>query len=178
MNHQILESLLMDQAFGELSPECDQLLTAYLEEHPEYKTLAESISNTAAIGQEAVARETPQILPSFSLERMQVAQKKETRKYYGRWWVSTAACLVFGILIGVLSTSGNERFNDTDLIIGLETLSAGTKAESPGLESVQAFWSAQSYIKQFQENRTKRNESNSSSIFQQNVEKFKKRGAL
>lgn len=178
MNHQILESLLMDQTFGELSPECEQLLTAYLEEHPEYKTLTESISNAAAIGQQAVIRETQQRLPSFSLERMQIAQKKETRKHCGRWWVSAAACLVFGILIGVLSTSGNERLSETDLIVGLEMLSVKTKAESPGLESAQAFWSTQSYIRQFQENRTKRNENKSGSIFQQNVEKFKKRGAL
>lgn len=54
MNSESLEALVLDRSFGELSPEAEELLAAYLELHPEAMREAEKIEASLSITKAAV----------------------------------------------------------------------------------------------------------------------------
>lgn len=178
MNRDILESLLMDQAFGELSADCQQLLTAYLEEHPEYDSLAKSIQETAVIGHKVAAVSKQVSLPVFSDDRFKVSQRHYKLKLQSRWWFSIAACLMIGFSMGVFLPFGDRQDESTNLIEDLTSISAQAKVHSAGLESARAFWSARTYIKEIQKNRTEWTDNKSDSAMQKRIREFKKGDVL
>jgi len=54
MNSESLEALVLDRSFGELSPEAEELLAAYLELHPEAMREVEKIEASLSITKAAV----------------------------------------------------------------------------------------------------------------------------
>ena len=58
MNSESLEALVLDRSFGELSPEAEELLAAYLELHPEAMREVEKIEASLSITKAAVTDQT------------------------------------------------------------------------------------------------------------------------
>ena len=178
MNRDTLESLLMDHAFGELSEDCQQLLKAYLQDHPEYDSLAKSIRQTAEIGHKAVALREQPSLPEFSADRLKVSQKHYKLTLQSRWWFSLAACLIIGFSIGSFLHFARQPVETNDFMKELTSISAQSKVQSAGLESARAFWSAKTYIKEFQKNRSELKDNDPDSNIQKRIREFKNGGIL
>ena len=100
MNRDLLEQLLTDQAMNELPPESIALLDAYLVDHPEMQSLADSIRETVAIGERAVHAELPTHLPPLSKEKL-LSSSRPVRWSTMSRWVSVAASLIIGFGIGI-----------------------------------------------------------------------------
>ncbi len=86
----------MDHA---LSPDTEQLLQAYLSDHPEFQHLSEAIHETAILGQKAVAAEMPAAVSSLSRERL-FQQPQHVGWPSVRRWKTIAACILLGMGIG------------------------------------------------------------------------------
>ncbi len=99
MNQHIMESLLLDQALQDLSPETEELLQAYLTDHPEFRSLSDSIHETAALGKKAVAADPPTDLPAFPRERL-IQEQRHVSWQSVRMWRTIAACILLGMGIG------------------------------------------------------------------------------
>ena len=72
MNTQALQSLVIDQHFGELSPETADLLRCYLQEQPELNAQVEETLSTLRLTAQAVMstpQRVPQMLPAVAPRR-------------------------------------------------------------------------------------------------------------
>ncbi len=173
MNRELLEKLLMDQALNELSAESTALLDAYLADHPELQSLADSIQETVAIGQKAVRTELP-TLPAFPKERLLSPSRPAAPKMVGRW-MSIAASLLIGIGIGTSSLLWQPKLSQEHTGGGLVVQA---QPASDGYETARAFWSPKTYLQRYQESRKERSLRNENTELKNQVQKFKKRGLL
>jgi len=144
MDKHIMESLLMDQALDALSPETEQLLQAYLSDHPEFQPLSEAICEIAMLGQKAVAAEMPTEMPRFPRERL--SQKPRQAGWPSvRRWKTIAACILLGMGIGF----SLRQLVRIDSRPGSTVVATQAQAETTRLpESVKvtrAFWSVKTY---------------------------------
>jgi len=173
MNRNLLERLLMDQALNELPDETTALLDAYLADHPELQSLADSIQETVTIGKRAVQADLPP-LPAFPKERLLSrsgpAGWKTTRR-----WMSIAASLLIGIGIGTSSLLWQTRLPQ-----GRISSEPYVQAQpvSDGYKSARAFWSSKAYMQRYEKSRKEWNRKNENSKIQMQIQKFKKRGLL
>lgn len=171
MNRDLLERLLIDQALNECSLETTALLDAYLADHPELASLADSIQETVAIGKRAVYTELPKNLPAFPKERMLCRSRLVGWNTASRW-ISVAASLAIGIGIGMSGVLWKDEPPQK------HPSSAQTQPVSGGFESARAFWSSKTYIERYQKNRADRIQRNENIELQKQIQKFKKRGLL
>ena len=149
MNQESLESLLMDRAFGALPPETEQLLEAYLSEHPEHRDLARHIQQTADLARDAIAVEAPLELPPLAIKRS--ARPQNARPYDTGRWISIAAGLIIGVGIGLLSNLAYRKPDIQESPIAVAQRSNPMKTRCNGLDAAQAFWSTQTYSKQYEQ---------------------------
>ncbi len=175
MNRDLLEQLLMDQALNELSPESTALLDAYLGDHPEMHSLADSIRETVAIGERAVHAELPTRLPPLPKEKL-FSHKRTARWSMTARWGSVAASLIIGFGLGISATLLQNKPSQTDS----DTIAYHVQSQpvSGGLETARAFWSSQTYMDRYQKNRKDRTQRNENTELQKQIQQFKKRGLL
>lgn len=150
MNEQWLESLLKDQALHGLSLEVEQLLNAYMAEHPECQSLADSIHQTAELGQRAAAAELPTELPAFPRERI-TGQRTQIRWPSQVGWRAMAACLVIGLGIGF--SLKYTRSTVTRTIRPAEVLRVEGRPLAEGESVTRAFWSVETYQSRYKQYR-------------------------
>jgi len=171
MDKNKIESLLTEQALNGLSPDVEDLLEAYLSDHPEFQATAQSIRRTAELGRKAVSAPLPSDLPPFPKERMLRAVQRSYWKSVGRWGLSTAASILIGIGIGTFFIQKQPMPEPAQLY-------AQPSTNTSGLDSARAFWSTQTYIQQYQESRTKRIESKPNTTLQKQIRNLKNGGIL
>lgn len=144
MDQHIMESLLLDQALDALSPDVEQLLQAYVTDHPEFNSLSESIHQTASLGQKAVRARLPEELPAFPRARL-VHEPGHVSVQSMRTWRTIAACILIGMGIG-FSLRHSLRLDSQP---GLDTVTAQghveTRPLSAGREVTRTFWSTKAY---------------------------------
>lgn len=143
MNEHVMESLLLDQALNALSPETEQLLQAYLSDHPEFQSLSDSIHQTAALGQKAVAAELPAAIPPFPRERW--AHQPRHVSWLSRYaWKAMAACVLMGMGIGFsLTQLQHLDRQSSDAAPGLAHVTP--ESVSGGRQAAHTLWSMETY---------------------------------
>jgi anti-sigma factor RsiW len=100
METETLERLLMDRALGELSPDAETLLAAYLE-HDAVAAARGREFELAAIRTRQVLRQAqPTTLPPFPAARMQALNRGPRRLVLLRNVAGIAAALVLGVALG------------------------------------------------------------------------------
>jgi anti-sigma factor RsiW len=102
MKPEMLETLLLDRALGELPPEVAALLDAHLAQTPDAAIRAAEFADTLQLARTAVAapRETPRALDLERLRRAHRAQHSATRRSE---ILRLAACLALGLGLGWLA---------------------------------------------------------------------------
>jgi anti-sigma factor RsiW len=179
MKRQTLESLLMDQSLEQLSPDVEELLEAYIAEHPQYLQTAESIRKSAALAKQALSSEAAKELPPFPKERIIHAKASGRWKLFCKWGLSAAACLLIGTLIGISLTQQQNMNMQQQLTNGsILADNMQTVPDVRGLETARAFWSAERYENLFMKNRAAPAEKRNQTDIYKAMEKFRKRGLL
>ncbi len=179
MKRETLESLLMDQSLEQLSSEVEELLEAYITEHPQYQQTVESIRQSAALARQAVTSEATGKLPPFPKELIMHLEKTDRWKLFCRWGLSAAACLLIGTLIGIALTQRQDIGRQQQLTVG-GVLAAKMQSvpDTRGLESARAFWSAEKYVNLFIKNRIAPVEKRNQTDIDRVISEFRKRGLL
>ena len=103
MKPELLETLLLDRALGELSPEVTALLDAHLAQHPDAARRAAELADTLQLAR--AVSDTPAEAPHRPLDverlrRTYRAQQSATRRYEA---LRLAACLALGLGLGWLA---------------------------------------------------------------------------
>jgi anti-sigma factor RsiW len=175
MNRDLLEQLLMDQVLNELSPESAALLDAYMADHPEMQSLADSIREAVAIGEKALHAELPTSLPPLPKEKLLSRSRLIPWSVTSRW-MSVAASLIIGFGIGISAKLLQNEPSQT--YPGAMASYVQSQSVSDGLETAQAFWSSKTYIDRYEKNSKGRIQRNENTQLQKQIPKFKKRGLL
>jgi anti-sigma factor RsiW len=173
MNREFLEQLLMDQALKELPAETAALLAAYLAEHPELQSAAQTIRRTVEVGKMAVAVELPERLPALAIERTLAVSQPASRMPVGRW-MSMAAVLMIGIGLGISAMVWRMEPSQKQSV---QFAHAPMQPETGGLETAQAFWSSKTYRQRYEKSQ-KQHPGNKNTELQKQIEKLKMRGLL
>lgn len=179
MKREIIESLLMDQSLEELAPDVEELLEAYIAEHPQFQKMAESIQQSAELAKQAISCEVAGELPPFPKERVRCLEKSGRWKLFCGWGFSVAACLLIGAFIGITLTQWQDAGRQQQLT-GEGVLAANLHfvPDTRGLESARAFWSAEKYINRVMNNRTAPVENRNQTDINRAMEKYRKRGLI
>ena len=100
MKTETLETLLLDHALGELSPEVAELLETHLAHHPEAAQQADGLAATVQRARQAMAitQEAPR--RSLAVERLQQTQMTHRRWAFMWELARLAACVAFGLTLG------------------------------------------------------------------------------
>jgi hypothetical protein len=179
MKPETIESLLMDQSLEQLSPDVEELLDAYIAEHPQYQQTALSFRQSAALAKQAVSYETTNELPPFPKERIIHVEATGRWKLFYKWGLSAAACLLIGALVGVSLTQRQEMSKQKILTNGsMLAAKMQTVPDTRGLESARAFWSAEKYVNIFMKNRIAPAQKKNQTDIDKAIEKFRKRGLI
>lgn len=99
MNDETLDALLIDRALGELAPEVDALLAAYLAHEPDHAARAQRLAGTielarVAAAADATAPRRPTKLPKWRAPRAAVGAFRRVEL------IRLAACLALGVAAG------------------------------------------------------------------------------
>ena len=70
MNSETLERLMLDRALGALPADCEALLTAYLESHPDAAAACREIEQTVGLARRSLAKEPIESLPAFPADKL------------------------------------------------------------------------------------------------------------
>ncbi len=107
MKREQIERLAMDRAAGELNPDAEALLQAYLDEHPQAKPWAEDMSTIYVETESAIAAKSEVAVPAMGV----ISTNEHGDRNVSRWSVlGRAAVVIFAVLIGV----GIGRFSQTE----------------------------------------------------------------
>jgi anti-sigma factor RsiW len=100
MKTENLETLLLDHALGELSPEVAELLETHLARNPEAARQADGLASTVQRARQALAvtQEAPR--RSLSIERLRQAQLTHHRRAFIGELARLAACVALGLTLG------------------------------------------------------------------------------
>ena len=148
MNQQIIETLVMDQALNALSSDTEQLLKAYLSEHPEFQDMADSIQQTATLGQRAVTVERPNKIPPFPRKRL-VRQFRHTSWIATQGWKTIAASILIGIGIGFVFRQPSHIDHQPKQLASVVQGSSETVPLSNGLDTARSLWSSKTYLDRY-----------------------------
>lgn len=104
MHSETLERLLMDRALGELSPDVQALLAAYLEHDPAAAERAHEFDDAAAAARDVLRHELPTSLTPLSTARLHALDQARRRLVWVRNVAGIAASLIIGIGVGAWLT--------------------------------------------------------------------------
>lgn len=101
MKRETLQSLLIDRSLGELDPETDELLEAYLAHDGAAAEEARRMICAVDVARRAVARPEPEFLPQARwLEDDPKSVSFEGRRRFFEQLLPLAACVVLGVGLG------------------------------------------------------------------------------
>lgn len=100
MNAETLERLLMDRALGELSPDVESLLAAYLEHDAQAAARADEFLAAAAAARQVLTKVAPAALPPYPALRLESVGRAHRRLVLVRNVAGVAAALVLGVGLG------------------------------------------------------------------------------
>ncbi|HOB76342.1 MAG TPA: hypothetical protein PKG54_17665 [Phycisphaerae bacterium] len=158
MDSTTLERLLMDRALGQLSPDTEALLAAWLAEHPAARTLGEEIELTVAAARNTLTAGPAIPVPSFPAA--------EIVRRAGRSWsmwrmagkaASLAACVLLGI--GLHALWNSEASPHAPHIEPLQLVENSAPAPLPPVAAPSpesGFWSANRLREQVRQRRPER----------------------
>ena len=139
MKPELLETLLLDRALGELAPEVAALLDAHLAQHPDAAHRATELAATLSLAHTATA--TPAAAPHRPLDVTRLrhtyrAQHSATRPFE---LLRLAACLALGLGLGWLARTPPPYVEIAAALPHHAPLAA--PAPTPAAESPTGFWS-------------------------------------
>jgi hypothetical protein len=100
MKPEILDSLVMDRALGELPPEVIELLEAHLGQNPALAQRAGELAGALQSVRHAIMVVPGSILPPLDTQRMCRAAPPSGARGWLREWTRLAACLAAGAALG------------------------------------------------------------------------------
>jgi len=138
MKPETLESLLIDQALGGLSPDVDELLTAHLVLAPAAARQAGRLAATVQQAREAVA--APLAVPQrpLAVGRLQSALKAQRWRVLAGEGMRLAACLALGLALGWMGHSVRRGAPVAAAPLPVRPATAGTEPSAP---PAAGFWS-------------------------------------
>ncbi len=147
MNAETLQSLLADRALQELAPETQELLEAYLEEHPEIAARAESLAATTRLARAALGTQTapPSPMPVSGLPWKR--RSLGTSAFWRKEGLRLAACVAFGALAGwEMRTLGPATpvVGSSPAVAALKT---GALEPRPAARGASGFWSTANFTR-------------------------------
>jgi hypothetical protein len=136
MNAETLERLIIDRNSGELTPEVEELLEAYLDGKPELAPEAEQMVETLRLAKLALAETRAPVLPlpEFKGEFPAFAPRTKQHQFVHRWIYGMAACFVGGVLLGLLVMPGRNSDQHPTAAIASQVVAPTTSTNS-------GFWS-------------------------------------
>jgi hypothetical protein len=99
MKPEILEALLVDREFGELSPDVVALLDAFLAQNPSAATPAVAVAETVRLTRDSVVR-PPEMPCSFAPARFRDGERMVRRVRLRGELLRLAACVALGLGLG------------------------------------------------------------------------------
>ncbi|MBN1489553.1 MAG: hypothetical protein JXA69_06505 [Phycisphaerae bacterium] len=96
MDSETLEKLMIDRALGAMPPDCEILLAAYLETHPDAAAECGSIEQAVELARQALTDGSAATLPAFPAERLREAQRTDWLWRMTRAAAGIAASVVLG----------------------------------------------------------------------------------
>ncbi len=96
MDRETLERLKLDRALGVLPPDCEALLTAYIQGRPADVSDLHALERTVTLARRALRDEAPARLPGFPGERLRRAARSEWRRRTARNLTGIAASALIG----------------------------------------------------------------------------------
>ena len=127
MNSMSLQALIVDQHFGELSPEVAELLENHLAQDAGARAEAERIRQTLAVTEKTVLRH-PELVgfsPSDPIEK----PASQQRQGHALSWLAKAAAIT--LLATLASTAGYFLGKNHDRAAGTQTLAASDVSQRP-----------------------------------------------
>lgn len=102
MNQETLERLIIDRAFGELPPDVETLLDAYLANDPAQAACTREISQTLSYAQEAMKPRQPVALPPLKVTPLRTPQKVTRISFRLLQPARMAAAFALGLGLGLV----------------------------------------------------------------------------
>ena len=99
MNPETLERLMLDRALGSLPPDCDALLTSYLETRPEAAETCRRMELTVDLARSALADARAARLPAFPAERLLRTQRSQRIWRLTMGVTGVAASILIGLVV-------------------------------------------------------------------------------
>lgn len=100
MKDTTLETLLLDRALGELSPEVAELLDEYLTQNPDAARQAGAVCATAQLAREAVALPRAASVPPLANARWRQAARVQRWRRWRNEALRLAAAVALGLAVG------------------------------------------------------------------------------
>lgn len=127
MNSMSLHALIVDQHFGELSPEVAELLENHLGQNAEARAEADRIKQTLAVTESVVLRH-PELVGAVPVDPVE-RQGLPRRRGFGASWLAKAASIA--LLAGLASTAGFFLGRNQDPAPATTTLATTDAVERP-----------------------------------------------
>jgi anti-sigma factor RsiW len=128
MKNEVLERLLVDRAVGELPPDVEELLGAYLLQHPAARKEAAQIRETLRLARLALAGQAAAPLPALN-----------TSWHVPNWAWRMAACFVCGLSLGIFAMRGRNEPPRVTAAVPSRPVVAKTTADETGIWSARRF---------------------------------------
>ena len=142
MKTDTLETLMLDQAMGELRPEVVELLEAYLTHAPEAAREAAGLVATIRLARQATALAPASLRRPLAVARLQKAQTALRRRTIAWDLARMAACAVLGLILGWQGHSNRgQPIAAMARLAGNPDLPAMVAGPKQVLESRTDFWS-------------------------------------
>ena len=113
MDSETLERLMLDRALGALPADCEALLVAYLESHPEAASACREIEQAVGLARRALAEEPTKPLPAFPADRLLRSGRSFRLWRTARVAAAVAASIAIGfgahVWLSRASTTGSGR---------------------------------------------------------------------
>jgi anti-sigma factor RsiW len=140
MDRETLERLKLDRALGVLPPDCEALLTAYIQGRPADASDLHEIEKTVTLARRALRDEAPARLPEFPGERLRRAARSEWRRKMARNLTGIAASVLigFGLRAAWFPTTESGHGGESVPVVAQGRIESVGKADSREA----GFWSA------------------------------------
>ena len=150
MKPESIEMLAMDRAFGELTPQAEELLDAWLAAHPDAAHSVTVVDDALALTRRALPEETSLRGSMLEFSSLVAEQKRSESRAYFRQWLQLAACLLVGLGVGWhlagVPQHPNKAVAANPLPAPAPIAPATPEAQDPGIWSVAAWRQRESHV--------------------------------
>ncbi len=148
ISKEFLETLLIDRALGELSPEAGALIDAYLEKDPAAAEEARQISATLSLAKQALTPKSRVTLPPLRSPVVVSMPRTVAPPRRWMWPTALAATLALGFFIGAISQPKSlSSLESAAVQVNLiHSPAVNSAPENDGLAKRPSFWSRDSFL--------------------------------